>query len=185
MPRRVLISSLVLSLGLLPCAVHSQTNAQSTPQANDAGDARAFSMLFRRVGEHLKRARAAVSDDDPDSQLRLTLPTLLELTGTQAESLEEAATDWASESAPVRDQLVMAIAQFQSAHKSGGSVPQPPAIKEIRSQLDSITLEYRDQLCAMMTAASCQAFEDNVRHLFNRTALPIVQGGGVSGGANR
>ena len=149
------IASAVLALPfVLPPARPIMAQTPSSPASSvntDTLDARAFAILFRRENTYLAMAKAAASPDKPEASLNRFVPSALSLDAIQATSLEQIAGAWQKEVTPIRLQMTQAITAFHATFPNGRLRPgidptPPPQMRQLRAQIDQVTLSYRDQL---------------------------------------
>jgi hypothetical protein len=152
------ISCLVLVFSTwwyFPPSLNAQSTISAPTEEADKLDARAFAVLFRRVDTFEKMAEAADLAGQPKPHLRRTLPTRFKLSAADTDSLLRVATAWTTETAAIKAQRAMVIANFHKKFRGGvarkGMDTSPPAeLKTLQAQLDSVTLRYRDLFHASM-----------------------------------
>jgi hypothetical protein len=104
------------------------------------------------------------------------------LDAVESASLQTIAEQWLSEVTPIRSQMATMITSFHGSFPNGRLGPgidptPPPALAELRAQIDIITLRYRDQLRNALPEADFQSLQTKVRRdLGKAMTAPAVQG---------
>ncbi|MBB5340341.1 hypothetical protein [Tunturiibacter gelidoferens] len=153
-----------------PASAQQAANAVTPPSA-DSVDAKAFAVLFRRVNDYLRLAKAAPSPDKPEAHLSRVIPEQFQLTDDDTDSLQRVAHDWEHDSKILRSEFLKVVAQFHSSFPNGALRPgmdptPPPALADLRRQMDEVTLQYRDKLRNTMLEPNFQKLRSDVQKTF-------------------
>ncbi len=161
---------LVLHLLLFPLSLANWASAQSSVQREvssntDAVDARTFALLFRRENAYLKQAKEAESQETPEAQLPFIMTLRLGLKEEQRSNFEQLTQAWEADVAPVRAEMNATISRFHATFPSGKlnadiNATPPESIRELRREIDAITLQYRDRLRNAVIETDYQTLRD-------------------------
>jgi hypothetical protein len=148
-----------------------QAISASTQLDIDKIDAKTFAILFRRENSYLKIARSAPSPDKPEAHLDRVIPMQFKLNDNDLANLENVANDWERDTKVLRTEFLKVIAQFHNSFPNGrlrpGVDPTPPsALADLRSQMDTVTLQYRDKLHTSMQEPDFQQLHSNLQKTF-------------------
>jgi hypothetical protein len=156
----------------------SQTALSQDPSldaiATNKADATAYRILFRQVANFKKISDDSKADGEDKSYMRGILPRRLELTDTDAESLERISVACAAEMAVVQAKITRAVAAFNQQYAldkaAGKKVTNPPvALSDLQAQEDTIVLHYRDTLRSAMKETDFQKAQTEIRKTFGKT----------------